>query len=61
MEAKNLREPKKIEELDQIRQYIQTVPVILEKLHVRVIDQFKYFDFLDDYFHPISQDDFNTK
>ncbi|GMO20251.1 MAG: hypothetical protein Ta2E_11420 [Mycoplasmoidaceae bacterium] len=61
IEAKILQEPKKIEELDQTRQYIQTVPATLEKLHVRVVDQFKFFDFLDDYLHPISQDDFNTK
>jgi hypothetical protein len=38
-----------------------TVPAILEKLHAGAVDQLKYYDFLNYFFHAISQDYFNTK
>ncbi|OHT02341.1 Dynein heavy chain family protein [Tritrichomonas foetus] len=53
--------PTKIEELDQTRQYIATVPALTEKLHMRVIDAMKFYDFIDEYCHPLQNEDFNTK
>ncbi|KAH0794861.1 dynein heavy chain 1, axonemal [Histomonas meleagridis] len=53
--------PTKIEELDQQRQYISTVPKLVEKLHLRVCDSMKYYDFLENYNHQISNEDFNIK
>ena len=61
IDAKTARSPTKIEELDQQRQYITTVPGFCEKLHPRVVDSMRYYDFLDEYFHPISPEDFEPK
>jgi dynein heavy chain len=53
--------PTKIEELDQQRQYIATVPGVTERLHVRVCEAMKLYDFIDDFCHPLQNEDFNNK
>jgi len=61
IDSKITAPPTKIEELDAQRQYIATVPQITEKLHARVLEATKYYNFLDEYYHPISPDDFDVK
>ncbi|EAY19693.1 Dynein heavy chain family protein [Trichomonas vaginalis G3] len=61
IDSKITSPPTKIEELDAQRHYIETVPGLTEKLHARVMDAMRYYDFIDEYYHPISQDDFELK
>lgn len=61
IESKITALPTKIEELDQTRQYIATVPNLTDKLHSRVVDSMKYYDFIDEYCHPLQNEDFNMK
>lgn len=61
IDAKITAPPTKIEELDAQRQYIATVPGLTEKLHTRVCDAMRYYDFVDEYFHPVPQEDFEVK
>jgi len=61
IEARITAIPTKIEELDQTRQYITTVPGLTEKLHARVCESMRLYDFLDEYGHGLAQEDFNNK
>jgi hypothetical protein len=60
VEIKLLQEPKKIEELDGTRQPMIMVSVSLKKF-TRTFGQLSYHNLVDDYFHAVSQDGFNTK
>jgi dynein heavy chain len=53
--------PRTIEELDEQRQYIATVPGLIEKLHGRVCEAMKLYDFIDDFCHSLQNEDFNSK
>ncbi|CAG5113648.1 Oidioi.mRNA.OKI2018_I69.chr2.g7738.t1.cds [Oikopleura dioica] len=53
--------PMTIEDLADMREYMETVPAQLEELTLEVQDAVNDYDLIEEFYYPLSQDDFNVR